>query len=270
MARREVHRRLARLTATAVASILFPVAVALAAAQEPTEPTTLVVTVHDPSGAAIPNARVWLYPRPDREPTATRDGRLFFAAKPGDHDLFVEAPGFREVAKRIEVRADAPTAINLTLEIGGCTECVEVAALPPDSDVVLTVSDEADHRELTLRTADLKSLNHQSVAVDEPGAQTRESYSGFSLAGVIDKLCAAGNCDLRKPRVYIVVTGYDGYLVLPLAGLGDAARAQIVVADAASGKALPHSGLRVFLIEEGHVTESVHGIIGIRLAAPQR
>ena len=53
MARREVHRRLARLTATAVASILFPVAVALAAAQEPTEPTTLVVTVHDPRRKAL-------------------------------------------------------------------------------------------------------------------------------------------------------------------------------------------------------------------------
>jgi hypothetical protein len=95
--------------------------------------------VTDPSGGAVPGAKVTLTSQETGETRATtsdNEGRYAFALlKIGDYQVAVEAPGFRRTMAPANVRSAEITAVNLRLEIGQVTEQVVVtdAANPLDT-----------------------------------------------------------------------------------------------------------------------------------------
>src|SRR5215471_8557014 len=106
---------------------------------------TIVGTVTDPSGAAVPHAQV----------TATNTGttqarsaetndqgeyRIEFLPV-GEYSIEVNAPGFRKVVhKNVVLQVDQSARVDVPLTVGQTSESVEVTAAPPlvnTSDVEL-------------------------------------------------------------------------------------------------------------------------------------
>ncbi len=239
-------------------------------AQQTKELSTVVVNLQDPGGNAI-SAYVRLFPTSVRTTEPTGGGGVSFLAKPGKYDLFVETPGFREVATRIDVLASPRTVVRLTLQLGGCPPGPCSTIMPWEASTVLSVSD-GESPTLTLRAADLKPLKRYGIAFDDPDKKTTEHYSGFSLADVLEVLCGPRHCLPSRgdaPQRYVVVTANGGFIVFPLANLiPPASEGKILIADALGGRTLPNNCLRAFLIANERVTESVLGIVGVRLVTP--
>lgn len=114
------------------AACLFTPVVALAQAVS----GTLLGTVTDSTGAAVPNAQVTI--------TATDTGQvqklstnesgnyLVPGLTPGAYNVVVEAPGFkREVHEHIDLVSNSSTRIDATLTTGAVTEEVTISTAPP-------------------------------------------------------------------------------------------------------------------------------------------
>lgn len=92
-------------------------------------------TVHDPSGAVLPNATVVATRVESRSPftTTTNDLGLYsFPTLPtGTYQLSVEAPGFRKyVGTGVALHVNERLALDVTMEVGPVTQQVEVRAQP--------------------------------------------------------------------------------------------------------------------------------------------
>jgi hypothetical protein len=104
-----------------------------AIAQTATSQITGVVT--DPSGAVVPGGTVTAVNEATGvaiHQTTTGAGVFQFSAvPPGRYTLTVEATGFK-VEKRtgVIVEVGTPATVNITLQVGGSTETVEVVAAP--------------------------------------------------------------------------------------------------------------------------------------------
>ena len=122
---------LLRATCLAVACVTVP-AVGLAQAVS----GTLLGTVTDPSGAAVPNAQVTI--------TATETGQvqkfqtnssgnyLVPGLAPGNYTVTVEAQGFkRETHEHIDLLSNSSTRIDAALATGSVTEEVTISTAPP-------------------------------------------------------------------------------------------------------------------------------------------
>jgi hypothetical protein len=107
------------------------------------------------------------------------------------------------------------------------------------------------------------------VAFDNPDTKAKEIYSGFSLAGILQKFCPATCAPLRPGSrpVYVVVGSSQGDLIIaPLSKIFAAADEQrVIIADTKGAMALPNNELRAFLIENDRVVESARSIFGARL-----
>jgi len=95
--------------------------------------TGLEGIVRDPSGAAIPNARLTLTNTANGASETTRadsEGHYQFEnVRPGDAILTVESPGFQRLAmNNLRVTAGRMNAVHPTLAVGSVTQTVEVAA----------------------------------------------------------------------------------------------------------------------------------------------
>ncbi|MCL6508973.1 MAG: TonB-dependent receptor, partial [Bryobacteraceae bacterium] len=93
-------------------------------------------TVTDPSGAAIPGAKVVITEverNIDRETTTDAEGRYaFFALPPGRYSLSVEAGGFRKyVQSDFTLAVQQQATINVQLQVGDVTTTVEVTGQAP-------------------------------------------------------------------------------------------------------------------------------------------
>ena len=94
------------------------------------------------------------------------------------------------------------------------------------------------------------------------------------MADVLEKFCGPNNCDTSSRGTsdkYVVVSGNSDFIVFPLAQLINRASSndKIMIADRLARAPLPNNQLRVFLIKNGRVIESVRGVIGVRLASTQ-
>ncbi len=92
--------------------------------------------IHDPSGAAIANARVKLTNEDTRitaQSTSGPEGRYTFSPiKIGHYSIAVSAPGFRTVEqKSVTVDVQQKVEVNIELTVGEATETVEVNTAPP-------------------------------------------------------------------------------------------------------------------------------------------
>ena len=100
----------------------------------PKQAAETTVSIKDPSGAAIPRARVEYRPSEAHDYSyfcADSMGTTLLDLAPGNYDLRVSSQGFRTVTKHVEVSARVSQTVELGLQVGGCTECVTVTSLAP-------------------------------------------------------------------------------------------------------------------------------------------
>lgn len=136
----------------------------LAPAQEPR--ATLVGTVFDPTGAAVPGATVTITNMAmGTQVVVTTNDAGFYQAPyllPGEYTVSVEAPGFKKaVRERVALRVMDRLELNFTLELGPQVETVTVTAETPALETTTAsigqVIDTRRISELPLHTVTLTS-----------------------------------------------------------------------------------------------------------------
>jgi len=135
-------------------------------------------TVTDPTGAAIPNAKVIVTDqnKGTKFDVTTNESGNYVKNQliPGTYQVEVENPGFRKsISKDIVVNVDQGSRVDLILQVGDVTQEVEVTAAAP-----LLQTDRADVA-TTYNTQQLENLpnftrNFQSFELLTPGAQRLE------------------------------------------------------------------------------------------------
>ncbi len=119
---------------------LFPVAIllffhfSLLVAQ--TSTATLVGTVDDPSGSAVPNAKIAiqnLANQARREFTTSTSGDYRFPfLQPGEYSITVEATGFStKFIKQVTLGVNQTARVDISLELGQSNQVVEISELVP-------------------------------------------------------------------------------------------------------------------------------------------
>ena len=174
-----------RIVVGAGVAVLLSLAAAPAQAQVTTG--TIVGTVTDPQGAAVPGATVTISDRgKGTSSTHTTDAAGSFMVPfliPGSYDVAVELAGFRKyVHKGVVLQVNQRARVDAALEVGGLTESTEVVGLAPltrtDSGEMGEVIDERAVRELPLNGRNFASLVYLAPGIT-PG-QAGENLSGAS------------------------------------------------------------------------------------------
>jgi Carboxypeptidase regulatory-like domain/TonB dependent receptor len=156
---------------------------------------TITGTVTDPQGAAVPNAKVTIVQEGTGVsiPTQTNDSGLYSlpTLRPGTYSVSVEAPGFQKAEQKgIVVNPGAPTAVNITMQVGNVNQTVEVTAAAPllqtQSPQMGTNLNATQITELPLggqRTFTFLARMTPGVLPPEEGARDATG-GGFSAGGV--------------------------------------------------------------------------------------
>ncbi len=148
---------------------------------------TILGTVRDPQGAAVPGAPVTVAEQnKGTSQTVTTDAQGSFIAPfliPGTYEVVVEMPGFKKHVRRgVVLQVSQRARVDVGLELGGLTEATEVVALAPltktDSAEVGEVIEERAVRELPLNGRNFATLVYLVPGVT-PG-QSGENLSGAS------------------------------------------------------------------------------------------
>jgi hypothetical protein len=91
--------------------------------------------VTDPTGATVPQATVQLRQIASNSITNARTdvaGQFKFRGlAPGQYELQITAPGFRQTSQRVELRPQEVAAVKSVLEVGSVAETVQVTAAAP-------------------------------------------------------------------------------------------------------------------------------------------
>jgi len=156
---------------------------------------TITGIVSDPSGAAIPNAKVTITEVSTNESytvsTNTAGEYIRPALKASTYNVVAEAQGFRRVEQdNVLLTAGDRVGVNLTLPVGQITESVEVSAAAP----LLQTENTSQGADLNTNTLENVPLGGQrvfaflarlspGVLVAEPGARDAQN-GGFSANGV--------------------------------------------------------------------------------------
>ncbi len=149
-----------------------------------TQTARLVGTIHDASGAVIPNARVSATQVDTSKTTATTassTGEYVLAAlQPGAYSLAVEAPGFRKaVVNGLQLDAASNMSQSVTLEIGKVAEILDVKA----NAVVVQTTEAQISQSVTL--SDIATLPQLrctpiTLSIFQPGVQINPQADGSS------------------------------------------------------------------------------------------
>src|SRR5437660_2228380 len=133
--------------------------------QDSTSALTGVVT--DPSGAAVPNARVVAIPTSGQPVNARTNANGYYEFKtlaPGVYTVRAVAKGFQPFAKPgITIEAGKPASVNMQLEIAVQEEKVEVQ----DSGTQLDVSGAGNASSVVLKGKDLDALSDDPDELSE-------------------------------------------------------------------------------------------------------
>ncbi len=97
---------------------------------------TIIGTVTDPSGAAVPNAKITVTDKEKGVSTSTtsNDSGYYTVSNltPGDYEATVEVKGFKTVVREnLPVIVGTSTTVNVTLEIGSVGQTITVDTTPP-------------------------------------------------------------------------------------------------------------------------------------------
>jgi hypothetical protein len=156
---------------------------------------TITGIVSDPSGAAVPNARVTITEVATNltyEVTTNTSGEYVRPAlKAGTYTVTAEAQGFRRVEQEnVVVTAGDRIGVNLSLPVGQISESIEVSAAAP----LLQTENTAQGADLNTSEVSQLPMGGQrvfaylarlspGVLVAEPGARDAQN-GGFSANGV--------------------------------------------------------------------------------------
>ena len=137
-------------------------------------------SVTDPSGAAVPQAKITLENVSTHiTATTTADaegGYRFVSVAPGSYKISVEASGFSKAETALTLETNQNLSVPLSLKVGSATETIEVTGENPLINTAET------RNQQTLQTQELGSLplagrNMLSLTTVAPGV------SGLGLAG---------------------------------------------------------------------------------------
>src|SRR5213083_1929310 len=136
---------------------------------------SIIGTVTDPSGAAVPNAKVRvtsISKGTSYEATTNADGNYSVTHLiPDTYNVRAEAAGFKAFeVKNIPVSADAAARVDGQFQVGGTQETVEVTAEAPQlktdrADVATIFNDKA------VEDLPLFNRNFTALVLASPGAQ---------------------------------------------------------------------------------------------------
>ena len=164
--------------------IVFAAALLAAACFAQTQTARLVGTVHDSTGAVVPNAKVTAVNAGTKvatDATSNSSGDYVLPAlQPGTYAVTVEASGFRKaVIEGVELAAAANVSQAITLEVGQITEVVEVTA----NTVAVQTSDSQVATSVTIK--DIETLPQLArtpitLAIFQPGVQINPQANGSS------------------------------------------------------------------------------------------
>ncbi len=149
----------------------------------------LAGTVTDPSGAAVPGAKVTVTSKRTGEAkTATANGSGAYRVpllEPGDYTLVVAAQGFEQASLSVAVSASTTVTADVKLTIGSATQTVEVTGTAP------LLHTEAADLSTTFSQQQVQSLPNPGndltfVAQTAPGSvmNTGSGYGNFSSFGL--------------------------------------------------------------------------------------
>src|ERR1700686_2794266 len=145
---------------------------------------TITGTVVDSSGRVLPNASVSITNVAtgiNRSVTTNEDG-LYIAPNllPATYELTFTSPGFRtDVRSGIELTVGATVSLNMTMQVGGSKEIVQVQTEAPD--VQLASSDiSAVVNATTVRELPLNGRSWTDLAALQPGVDTIHTQPDFS------------------------------------------------------------------------------------------
>lgn len=181
------------LTAISVSLLLALAGGTLAFAQR--DLGTVTGTVTDPSGAAVPNAKVTILNTATNVAydTVTNASGVYTrpALTPGTYSVTVEAPGFQKAQQPgIIVAPGEPVSVNLALKVGNAAETVVVESSAPllqtESPAIGETLNSTTVAELPLggqRTFTFLARLSPGVVPAEPGARDALG-GGFSANGV--------------------------------------------------------------------------------------
>ena len=149
-----------------------------------TQTARLVGTVHDSSGAVVPNAKVTAVNNAtkvkDEAVTNNAGDYVLPALQPGAYSLTVEASGFRKaVIESLQLDAAANVSQGITLEVGQVNEVVEVTA----NTINVQTTDSQVANSVTIK--DIETLPQLArtpitLAIFEPGVQINPQADGSS------------------------------------------------------------------------------------------
>src|SRR5579872_3743971 len=164
--------------------ILFATMLVAAMCFGQTQSARLVGTVHDSTGAVVPNAKVIatnVATKVTTDATTNATGDYVLPAlQPGNYSLTVEATGFRKAAvEGIELDAASNVSQAVTLEVGQMTEVVEVTA----NVVSVNTTDAQVANTVTMKDIEtLPQIARQPLvlAIFQPGVQIFPTANGSS------------------------------------------------------------------------------------------
>jgi hypothetical protein len=114
--------------------VYFTLVLAFVAALPAQQAGSVNGLVADPSGAAVPGAKVTLERKDTgirRSTTTASDGLYSFSnADVGEYSLSAEASGFKRAVSSVRVEVAQTVRLDLSLEIGELSEQVEISAAP--------------------------------------------------------------------------------------------------------------------------------------------
>jgi hypothetical protein len=149
-------------------------------------------TVIDTSGGAVPSAAVTLINEATNATRSVQSGAngeyIFIEVPVGTYEIDVLGQGFKKYTRKgIALNLNEVVSVDLTLQIGGSTEVVEVTGAPPVVDTTSTqlgaVVNERSSTQLPLNQRDVYQLLQL-----QPGVQSQlgnDLFYGSDRAGVV-------------------------------------------------------------------------------------
>lgn len=166
----------------------------------------IVGTVHDSTGAVVPNAKVTLQRLETHQSTKASSNNVgsyaFTFLSPGHYSVLVEAPGFKSVTiANLAVEAGDRARADATLPVGESSQTVEVTAQTPllqsdNATVSSTITDRS------VQDLPLNGRNFVQLVQLVPGANE----------GPGNGLTSGGRPDDRRPTNGFSVNGFDDIL----------------------------------------------------------
>lgn len=126
---------------TAVVSGLFAFAtiLPLLCAQQNDNPVPICISVVDPSGAAVPSARVTVARGPQDVRFSKKEtdasGKLPVTLPPGSYDVTVTGSGFSKTVEHLEVASNSPSSLQIGLAASSYSGLEVTTVAPPPLDV---------------------------------------------------------------------------------------------------------------------------------------